>query len=448
MNKKTDVLVIGGGPAGMISAITAKRYYPEKNVLLIKSIGNGCIPCGIPYMFASLKDPDENKIGNESLEKSDVAVEVDEVVSIDRTQKQVITKKGDSYSYEKLILAVGSSPMKLPIPGIGMKGVHRIVKDTNYLKKVIEQVRLSKNVLVLGGGFIGVEFADELSKISGINISLAEVLPRLLMNSFDSDFSSMAEEKLKSQGVRLLTNTRIEEIIGNGKVEKVRLSNGTTIDADNIILGIGSIPDTKLAVNAGLDLNRISSIWVDEYMRTSDPDIFAIGDCAGKTDFFTRKAVPVMLASTATSEARIAGANLYRLRVVRENRGTISIYSTYINGLVLGSAGLTESTSEKEGFETVVGSCRGFDKHPATLPGTNSTHVKLIFSRKSGTLMGGQVSGGFPCGAMINLIGIAIQQRMSVTELETLQVATHPYLTSSPTVYPIVIAAQNAANKI
>ncbi|MCK5288764.1 MAG: FAD-dependent oxidoreductase, partial [Candidatus Omnitrophica bacterium] len=118
MEDQTDILVIGGGPAGIISAVTAKRYYPDKKISLMKSIGNGCIPCGIPYMFSSLKNPDDNKLGNAALETNNIKVIVDEAIKIDRGQKQVMSKSGQSYNYEKLIIAVGSSPIVLPIPGI------------------------------------------------------------------------------------------------------------------------------------------------------------------------------------------------------------------------------------------------------------------------------------------------------------------------------------------
>ena len=448
MEKRADVLVIGGGPAGIISAVTVKRYYPDKKILLMKSVGNGCIPCGIPYMFASLKNPDDNKLGNAALEKNNVGVIVDEAVKIDRRQKEVITKSGSKYGYEKLILALGSLPIALPIPGINKQGVYPIYKDMDYLKGCVEKIKKAKNVLVLGGGFIGVEFADEISQISGLNVYLAEMFPYLLANSFDAEFSKMAREKLEARGVNVLTDTRVEEIIGGDKVEKVRFSGGKVIEIDSIILGVGSVSNTKLASDAGLDLGKGKGVWVDEYMRTGDPDIFAVGDCAGKKDFYTRRDTPVMLASIAAAEARIAGANLYKLKVVKESKGTIAIYSTYINGLALGSAGLTENSAGKESFEIVIGNAQGADKHPATLPGASNVKVKLIFSRRSGIILGGQVAGGISCGEMINLIGLAIQKRMSSTELETLQIATHPFLTSVPTMYPIVIAAQDASGKM
>jgi len=448
MSKKVDILVVGAGPAGMVSAITAKRYYPDKNILVIKNVANGCIPCGIPHMFSSLKNPQDNILGIDSLIKNNIEVVVDEVIKINKEKKSVETKNANEYIYEKLILAIGSSPVIPKIPGIDKKGVYPIYKDMDYLKSCVEEVKKTKNVLIIGGGFIGVEFADEISKIQGLNVYLVEILPRLLANSFDEDFSLLVEEKLKDKGVKVLLNTKVIEILDKAKVEEVRFENGEELKVDSVILGIGAVPNTKLATEASLDLGRGKGIWVDEYMRTSDPDIFAVGDCVGKRDFYTRRDTAVMLASTATAEARVAGASLYQLKVVRENKGTIAIYSTYVDGLVLGSAGLTEISAKKEGFEIIVGNTEGVDKHPKSLPGVNKVKIRLIFSRQSGILMGGQVSGGISAGEIINIIGMAIQKRVSLTELETLQMATHPYLTSAPTMYPIVLATQDALGKM
>ncbi|HAX61952.1 MAG TPA: pyridine nucleotide-disulfide oxidoreductase [Elusimicrobia bacterium] len=447
MKKKVDILVVGAGPAGMVCAITARRYYPDKDILVIKNVANGCIPCGIPYMFSSLKNPKDNVLGTDALEKSDIKVVVDEAIKIDRQSKIVETKNGDGYVYEKLVLAAGSSPIIPNIPGIDKKGVYPIFKDMDYLNKCVEEIKKSKNVLIIGGGFIGVEFADEISKIAGLNVYLAETLPHLLANSFDEEFSLLVEKRIENRGAKVFLNTKVAEILGGNKVDGVRFENGESLKIDSVILGIGAVPNTKLATAAGLDLRRSKGIWVDEYMRTVDLDIFAVGDCAGKRDFYTRRTTAVMLASTATAEARVAGANLYQLKVVRENKGTIAIYSTYVDGLVLGSAGLTETSAKKEGFEIIVGNTEGMDKHPKALPGANRIKVKLIFSKASGILMGGQVSGGISAGEIINIIGMAIQQRVSITELETLQMATHPYLTSAPTMYPVVLAAQDAMGK-
>ena len=445
---KTDVLVIGGGPAGMVCALTAKRYYGDKKIMVMKNVENSCVPCGIPYMFRSLKNPRDNFLSTEPLEKNGIEVYIDEAISLDRKAKVVSTRGGQEICYEKLVLALGSLPIIPKIPGIDKEGIFPIYKDLDYMTKCVEEVRNSKRVLVVGGGFIGVEIADELSKIDGLTVYLLEMLPHLLANSFDSEFAELVEKKLSDNGVKLLLNTKAVEFIGDESVKAVKLDNGQVLEVDKVILAVGATPNTKLATDAGLDLGRGKGLWVDEYMRTSDPDIFAIGDCAGKRDFFTRKDAAVMLASIATAEARIAGANLYRLRVVRENKGTIAAYSTYVDGLVLGSAGLTELSAQREGFEIVVGNAVGVDKHPGTMPGATRVMVKLVFSKESGVIMGGQVAGGMSAGEIINIIGLAIQQRVSAVELDTMQVATHPYLTSAPTAYPIIMAAQDAMSKM
>ena len=445
---KKDVIVVGGGPAGIVASLTAKKYYPEKEILLIRKVKNSVIPCGIPYMVASLKNPEDNKLGYAPLEKNRIETMVDEVIEIDRKNKKIKTKNEGEIEYEKLILATGASPILPPIEGIEKKGIFPIIKDLDYLKLMIEEIRKSKNILVVGGGFIGVEFADEISNLENKNVFLVEILPELISNSFDREFSQMVKEKLENKGVNVLTGVKVEKFIGDEKIEKVKLSNGEEIAVDIVILGIGAKPNTEIAEKSGIEINSGKGIVVDEYMRTNDPDIFAVGDCAEKKDFYTRRTIPVMLASTATAEARVAGANLFSLKVVRENKGTIAIYSTYVSGFVLGSAGLTERVAKKEGFEIVVGQTDGFDKHPSTMPGTNKVKVKLIFSKHSGIILGGQVAGGISCGEMINTIGVAIQKRVNISELETLQMATHPYLTSAPTIYPIVLSALDAIGKL
>jgi len=444
MSKDADVIVVGGGPAGIITALTARRYYPDKFITLIKDKETGIIPCGIPYMFHSLQSPGDNKMGTGALDQNDIRVITDEVTTIHRKEKTVETGNFDTMHYEKLVLATGSKPIVPHIPGYDLEGVFPIHKDLGFMQHLVGKVKEAKSVLILGGGFIGVELADEIAGIQGVQVHLIEMLPDLLANSFDAEFGEMAEEKLRNKDVNIMKGSKVTEFVGGEKVTEVKLSDGKSIPVDYVVIGIGALPNTTLAENAGLHLYDGSGIWVDEYMRTDDSDIFAVGDCAAKRDFFTRAKTPVMLASTATAEARIAGANLFKLKVVRENKGTIAIYSTYVDGLVLGSAGLTERSAKKENFEIITGMAEGPDKHPGALPGTHQSMVKLIFSKNSETIMGGQVAGGPAAGEMINIIGAAIQKRASRTEFETMQMATHPYLTAAPTKYPLVIAAQNA----
>ncbi len=446
MKYSTQILIIGGGPAAVVSAATAKKYYPDKEITIIKDVEPSVVPCGIPYMVSSLDEPGKNIMSFDPLKESGIKVVIDKALKIERENKEVITVNKDEYSYEKLILAAGSSPVVPKINGIELENVYSVKKDFNYLKKMIESVKKSSKIAVIGGGFIGIEFCDEISNMAGKTIYLIEMLPDIIGNSFDKEFSDIARIKLQEKGVNILTGIKVEEIYGNGKVEKIKLSNGEDIDADMVILSIGGIPNTELAEESGLRLGMGKGIWVDEYMRTIDTDIFAIGDCVGKRDFFTRKNNPVMLASIATAEARIAGANLYKLKVIRENKGTIAAYSTYLSGLVLASAGLTEETARQENFDVVVGNAESPDKHPGTIPGSCKLLIKLVFAKQSGILIGGQVSGGNSAGEIINIIGLAIQKNVTINELESFQMATHPYLTPPPTKYHIVQAAMNASN--
>jgi pyruvate/2-oxoglutarate dehydrogenase complex dihydrolipoamide dehydrogenase (E3) component len=182
-------------------------------------------------------------------------------------------------------------------------------------------------------------------------------------------------------------------------------------------------------------------------MRTEIPDIFAVGDCAEKHDFITRKTCCTMLASTACAEARIAGINLYKLSAIKTFSGTISIFSTMIHDTAFGVAGITEAQAKNEGFEIVTGVFEGIDKHPGTLAGAKKQMVKLIVGKESNVILGGEVVGGTSVGELTNIIGIIIQNRMSINSILTSQIGTHPLLTASPAGYPLLKAACNAATK-
>jgi NADPH-dependent 2,4-dienoyl-CoA reductase/sulfur reductase-like enzyme len=215
-----------------------------------------------------------------------------------------------------------------------------------------------------------------------------------------------------------------------------------------VLVSIGAKPASELAQKAGLRIVENGSIWVDEYMRTNAEDVFAVGDCAVKRDFFTRKAAPVWLASTATAEARNAGTNIYGIRVLHQIQGTISAFSTKIGGVSFASAGMTCRACQKEGFRYVTATAVAPDRHPGMLPGASELKVKLIFADRSGIILGGQVSGGPSVGELINMIALAIQKKVTVRELDMLQIATHPLLTSAPTVHPLIMSAHQALAKL
>jgi len=404
-----NVIIVGGGPAGVITALTAKSVYPEKSVCLIKEIGDGVIPCAIPYMMHTLTDTKHNAMGNLPLEKAGIDINVGRVVSMDANAHTVTLEAGDVISYEKLVLATGTDVRMPPIPGVDKQGVFSIKKSMAAMNALREKVHQARKVVIIGGGFIGAEFADELSHGTDAEISLIEIMPKLLLTAFDDEFCDEIARLLADQRIKIRTGSRVVSIDGNECVESVSLENGETIPADMVLVSVGAQPSSKLAEKAGLRIVENGSIWVDDYMRTDTEDVFAVGDCALKRDFFTRKAAPVWLASTATAEARNAGTNIYGIRVLHQIQGTIAAFSTQIGGKSFASAGMTCRTCEKEGFRYVTATAVAPDRHPGMLPGASELKVKLIFADRSGIILGGQISGGPSVGELIYVVALAIQ---------------------------------------
>ena len=443
-----NVIIVGGGPAGIITALTAKSVYPEKSVCLIKDVGDGVIPCAIPYMMHTLKDPKQNAMGNAPLDKAGVDVIAGKVTSFNPQAHTVTLESGQVLFYERLVLATGTEPVLPPIPGVEKKGVFTIRKSMSAMTELREKVHKAGRVAIIGGGFIGAEFADELTHGSKTDIHLIEIMPKLLVTAFDDEFCDELAKVLGSKGVHIHCGNRVVSIDGNSRVESVTLANGGKIQADMVLVSIGAKPASDLARRAGLRIVENGSIWVDEYMRTDAEDVFAVGDCAVKRDFFTRKAAPVWLASTATAEARNAGTNIYGIRVLHQIQGTISAFSTQIGGVSFASTGMTCRACQKEGFRYVTATAVAPDRHPGMLPGASELKVKLVFADRSGIILGGQVSGGPSVGELINMIALAIQKKVTVRELDMMQIATHPLLTSAPTVHPVINAAHQALAKL
>jgi len=442
--KKTDLLVIGGSAGGILSATTARKAYGNIDITVIRNTEKVMVPCGIPYIYGTLHSTDKNVIPDANLLDANINLVIDKVTGLDRDAKVVSTESGESYSYKKLVLATGSLPI-IPsfIPGHDLENVVPVLKNQVYLNSVLERVQAAENVVVIGGGFIGVEFAEQI-RLLGKNVTLIELADACLWQAFDRKFSDEIENSMKENGIRILTNTKVTKIAGTGKVDAVELDNGERIQTDLVILGLGVKPNAALAETAGIELNSKGAVIVDQYTRTSDPDVFAVGDCAEKKCFFTGKDVPVLLASTAAMEAKIAGCNAFHLRLVRANKGTISAFSTKIFGRTYAAAGITEARANQEGFNIMTGEFTTMDRHPGSLPGTQKVNIKLLFSKCSGIILGAQISGGDSVGEMINILSLAIQKGITATELNTFQVATHPLISASPIAYPINAAAMNA----
>lgn len=442
--EKTDVLVIGGSAAGLVAAQVGRAKFPEKDFLVLRDTEAALIPCAIPYIFGQIGSTEKNILPDGLATKNGARLKIDRVTAIDREQKVCTTESGEEIAYGKLIIATGSQP-KVPgwLKGADLENVFTVPKNKEYIDKMVQRIKPGSKIAVIGAGFIGVELADQLRKMP-MEVTLIEVLPHILGAAFDQEIAEEAERLLGESGISVRTRVGVKELSGTGAVGGVVLSNGETINVDAVVLAMGYAPETKLAAAAGLPLNDQGFILVDEYMRTADPDVLAVGDCAEKRDFITRRPSGVMLASTACAEARVAAMNLYGLCSVKTFGGTIAVYSTAIDGTGFGTAGITASAAEKEGFEIVTGSFTGVDRHPGSLADSHKQTVRLVVAKNCGTIIGGGVIGGTSAGELTNVLGLVIQNRMGVADLLTTQIGTQPCLTASPAAYPLVKAAEAA----
>ncbi|MEA2102950.1 MAG: FAD-dependent oxidoreductase [Thermodesulfobacteriota bacterium] len=437
--KKADVVVLGG-LSGITAGISCRRHYPDKKVVLIRKEGTVLIPCGIPYIYGTVGGPENNVVPDGLLEANDIERITDEAVDVDREKKIVTLKDNEPIEYDKLVFATGSVPIVPPLPGVDKENVFAVKKEFDYLKGLLGKVDAARDIVIIGGGFIGMEFADECRKGRDVSVTVVEMLPRCLQMAMDNEYCDEAQAKLEEAGVKVMANERVVSINGADAVESITLASGKELKADLVILGIGAIPSTGLADKAGLELGFRKGIRVDRYMRTlTDSNVFACGDCAARESFFDGKPSGVMLASVATSEARIAGANLFS--PTHHNCGVISVFATVINGRAFGVAGLTERMAEENGMDIVIGRAQAPDTHPLGMPDSKPLKVKLVFARNTGVILGGAISGGKSTGEMVNVLSACILHRMTVDDIVKFQMGTHPALTSSPLVYPIVNAA-------
>nr|WP_320120396.1 FAD-dependent oxidoreductase [uncultured Marinifilum sp.] len=449
--EKINVLIIGGGASGLQAAISAKTNYPDKSVIVVRKEEKVLVPCGIPYIFGSLHSTDKNILPDKMLTNVGVEIKIAEVTSIDIENHICYLSNKEKLYFEKLVFATGSIPT-IPkwLKGGDLKNVFTIPKDKFYLDEMYAKLKGLKKIITIGAGFIGVEMSDELTK-AGRDVTLVEIESSILNRAFDKEFGDKAEELLKSRGVKIITNKGVKEIVGkDGKVQKVILTSGEELEADAVVLSMGYVPNTKLAKKSGLELNKYGFIRTCEYMRIDDcsNDIFAVGDCAEKRDFLTRKLCTTMLASTACAEARVAGMSLYELSPCKSFSGTIAIYDTAIGNTAFGTAGIIESKAIAENFSVVVGSFTGMDKHPGTLEGMHEQTVKLIVAADCGMILGGEVYGGSSVGELTNCIGFLIQSHTNIKTLLSAQIGTHPLLTGSPAAYPLIKAAEVVAKKL
>jgi NADH oxidase (H2O2-forming) len=447
--EKTDILIVGGSAAGLMAALTAKKRHPDKRVTMLRRADKTPVPCGIPYIYGTIKQVEKNVIPDEGFLQKGININTKEVLSIDRKEKKVVLGDDSRIAYDKLILATGSCPSLPPIPGIDTGNVFGIQKNTEYLQHLLGTLESAQRVVVIGGGFIGVEMAEQIAKMNADNdnkaeVSLIEMLPNCLMLACEQEFCVDTENELRDLGIKVMTTAQVQAIEGNGKVTGVKLASGETIAADAVVVGIGVMPNIELAQAAGLAADPRLGINVNEYMQTEDPDIFAAGDCATKFSFFDGRPSTIRLASVACSEGMIAASNLYRCE--RKSIGAIGAFGTSVGDCSIASVGLTSQAASEAGIGYVVGEAVSPNRHPGCLPGcVADMKAKLLVREDDGRIIGGHIRGGEATADMVNIVATAIQSGLTADQLATMQFATHPLLTASPLFYHVMLAAENAA---
>jgi len=439
-----DVVVVGGGPSGLAAALTAARRYPEKRVAVVRREERTLVPCSLPYLFQTLDSTQKALIADEALSKAGVELVVAEVTSLRRREGALLTSEGE-VGYERLILATGSSPLPPPFPGGKKENVFVMRKEREYVERMRSSLKKAGEVVIVGGGFVGVELAEELRK-AGKGVTVVELLPRCLSSGFDPEVSAEAEKILREEGVRILTGKRVREVAGGERAEGVRLEGGEELPADAVVVSVGTAPNVELARQGGLELGPTGAIAVDEHQRTSDPRILACGDCAEKRSFLTGRPVRLMLASVGAWEGRIAGFNSFQN--LRRNPGVVGAFLTVLRETVFGSVGLSEEAAGREGFGVLIGRASSSTRHPRHLPGASTLLLKLICQKETGKLLGAQLVGGREAAELINLLSACLLSGLRVTDLPLLQHGTHPLLTPSPVTHPLHQAAEEILRRM
>lgn len=435
------IVVIGSGTAGSNFALFARKLDRKAEIIVIgKEKTMQYSPCALPFVLSGKIPKLEDIIvfPNEFYEKQKIQIMLDaEAKEIDRKRKVVITDKGE-VPYDKLILATGSKAFVPPIKGVENDGVFTLktMDDVKKIRAYLEE-RKPKKAVVIGAGLIGLEGAVAFREL-GLEVVVVELLEHLLPTMLDKDIASIVQSHLEERGIGFKFGVAVSEILGN-PVEGVKIGE-EEIKADIVLVATGVRANADLARKAGLEVNR--GIVVNEYLRTSDPDIYAIGDCAEVFDAVTGNRILSQLGTTAVRMAKVAAENVFGKDV--KFRPVFNTAITELFDLEIGTFGITQERAKKEGIEIVVGKFKGSTK-PEYYPGGKPITVKLIFRKEDRKLIGAQIVGGERVWGRIMTLSFAAQKGATVEDIAYGETAYAPPI--SPTIDPITVAAEMALRK-
>ncbi|MFQ5701385.1 MAG: FAD-dependent oxidoreductase [Acidobacteriota bacterium] len=452
MDKKQRMLVVGGVAGGASAAARARRLCETCEIIVFdKGPFASFANCGLPYYVGDVIKREEDLIvASRELFRARFNIDVrtrSEVLSIDRDKRTIEVKDletGRTYRepYTALVLAPGARPVRPPIPGIDRPGIFvlRTIPDSLRIRAWLRE-RAARQAVVVGGGFIGLEMAENLAR-RDLHVTIVELANQILP-PIDAEVAAPVQDHLKQHGVSLILGEGVAafEDGADGGL-KVRTQKGTTLPADVVILGVGVRPEVGLARDAGLELGTSGGIRVDESMRTSDPHIWAVGDAVEVTDIVTGARGLVPLAGPANRQGRIAANSIFRRPAKFRPVQATAVCGIF--GLTVATTGAGERSLRRAGIS-------GYDKiylhpghHAGYYPGAKPIHIKLLFDTKNGRVLGAQAVGEEGVARRIDVIAMAIQKGATVFDLEEAELCYAPQFGAAKD--PVNLAGMIAGN--
>lgn len=450
----SKTLIIGGVAAGAGCAARLRRLDENAQIVLLERGGFiSYANCGLPYHVGDvIKARESLLVTPVEVMRGRYNVDVricNEALSIDRNKKIVLVKNhitGEEYieSYDKLVIATGSSPLRPRIPGIDSPRILTLwtVPDTDHIRKLIRGLG-TKSAVVVGGGFIGLEMAENLHH-AGLSVSIVEATDQV-MAPVDPEMAEILHNNIRSNGVGLYLADGVASFEDKGTSVDVNLSSGTVLTADIVILSIGVRPNSQIAKDAGLELNARGGIIVNDHMQTAVPDIYAAGDVVEVEDFIFGDRTMVPLAGPANKQARIVADNI--CGIPSTYKGTQGSSVAQVFDMAAASTGANEKALIRRGL------VRGKDytsilinqnSHAGYYPGAVPIYLKLLFSTDGGKIYGAQIIGQDGVDKRIDTIGTAIRLGAGVSALKDLELAYAPPFNSAKD--PVNMAGFTAEN--
>lgn len=437
------VLIVGGVAGGATTA-TRLRRLDEKAQIIIFERGEhiSFANCGLPYYIGDvIKEKKELLLQTPKSFKNRFNIDVrikNEVVKIDRDKKQVLVRKVDSgeeyiETYDTLVLSPGAEPIN-PFKLLKSEKIAtlRNVNDSVKIKEYIQKNN-PKNIVIIGGGYIGVEVAENIKHYGSINVTIVEKAPHVIA-SIDKDIASFVQNRLRENNINLILSNGVRQIKEENNIFNILLDDGK-IKADYIILSIGVIPETSIAKEAGITLNSRGSIIVDEHMRTNDKDIYALGDAVEIKNYITNMPDYIPLAGPANRQARIVANNICGLD--SKYNGTMGSSILKLFDYTLATTGVSEEKCKMLDINykkiIITPFC-----HATYYPGASEMIVKVIYCEKEKKLLGAQVIGKEGVDKVSDILATAIRSKLNIYDLEDLELCYAPPFSSAKSVVNIV----------